>query len=49
VRLSVWRIYRRIGVSGGSFINMLLRETGLDLDPDRGRPMAGPWRQSLFP
>lgn len=35
IHLSVWRIHRRIGMSGGLFTNMLLRETGLDLDPDR--------------
>lgn len=31
IELSVWRIHRRIGMSGGLFTNMLLRETGLDL------------------
>ena len=30
--LSVWRIHRKIGMSGGLFTNMLLRETGLELD-----------------
>jgi HAD superfamily hydrolase (TIGR01509 family) len=35
IRLSVWRIHRKIGMSGGLFTNMLLRETGLELDPDR--------------
>jgi phosphoglycolate phosphatase-like HAD superfamily hydrolase len=35
IELSVWRVHRRIGMSGGLFTNMLLRETGLDLDPDR--------------
>jgi HAD superfamily hydrolase (TIGR01549 family) len=29
--LSVWRIHRRIGMSGGLFVNALLRETGLAL------------------
>jgi len=33
--LSVWRIHRKIGMSGGLFANMLLRETGQVLDPDR--------------
>jgi HAD superfamily hydrolase (TIGR01509 family) len=27
IRLSVWRIHRRIGMSGGLFVNALLRET----------------------
>src|ERR671915_1199668 len=35
IELSVWRIHRKIGMSGGLFTNMLLRETGLDLDPAR--------------
>ena len=35
IHLSVWRIHRRIGMSGGLFANMLLRETGLDLDSAR--------------
>lgn len=29
--LSVWRIHRRIGMSGGLLVNALLRETGRDL------------------
>ena len=28
IELSVWRIHRRIGMSGGLFVNALLRETG---------------------
>lgn len=32
VSLSVWRIHRRIGMSGGLFLNALQRETGLTLD-----------------
>ncbi|AND70062.1 HAD family hydrolase [Dyella thiooxydans] len=35
VELSVWRIHRKIGMSGGLFANMLLRETGLDITEDR--------------
>jgi hypothetical protein len=27
IALSVWRIHRRIGMSGGLFVNQLLRET----------------------
>jgi len=33
--LSVWRIHRKIGMSGGLFTNMLLRETGLELNQER--------------
>jgi HAD superfamily hydrolase (TIGR01509 family) len=35
IPLSVWRIHRRIGMSGGLFANMLLRETGLEVSPER--------------
>lgn len=31
IDLSVWRIHRKIGMSGGLFTNMLLRETGLEI------------------
>jgi HAD superfamily hydrolase (TIGR01549 family) len=35
IALSIWRIHRKIGMSGGLFTNMLLRETGLAIDPTR--------------
>jgi HAD superfamily hydrolase (TIGR01509 family) len=35
IELSVWRIHRKIGMSGGLLANMLLRETGTDLSPQR--------------
>src|SRR6201986_1610044 len=31
MELSVWRIHRRIGMSGGLFVSALLRETGLSM------------------
>ncbi len=31
IELSVWRIHRRIGMSGGLFTNALLREIGIDI------------------
>lgn len=34
IELSVWRIHRKIGMSGGLFTNALLRETGLDITPE---------------
>jgi HAD superfamily hydrolase (TIGR01509 family) len=34
VELSVWRIHRRIGMSGGLFVNALSRETGRRVTPD---------------
>jgi HAD superfamily hydrolase (TIGR01509 family) len=35
IELSVWRIHRKIGMSGGLFTNQLLRETEVDITPDR--------------
>ena len=35
IELSVWRIHRKIGMSGGLFANQLVRETGLTIDEDR--------------
>jgi HAD superfamily hydrolase (TIGR01509 family) len=35
IQLSVWRIHRRIGMSGGLFVNALFRETGRDLKPEQ--------------
>ena len=34
IELSVWRIHRRIGMSGGLLVNALIRETGRELAPD---------------
>src|SRR5437868_383114 len=34
MQLSVWRIHRRIGMSGGLFLNALIRETGERLGAD---------------
>jgi HAD superfamily hydrolase (TIGR01549 family) len=33
IDLSIWRIHRRIGMSGGLFTRALLRETGREYDP----------------
>ena len=33
IPLSVWRIHRRIGMSGGLFLRALVRETGRELTP----------------
>jgi len=35
IALSVWRIHRKIGMSGGLFTNQLLRETGMEISADR--------------
>jgi phosphoglycolate phosphatase-like HAD superfamily hydrolase len=35
IPLSVWRIHRRIGMSGGLFLRALVRETGRELSADQ--------------
>jgi HAD superfamily hydrolase (TIGR01509 family) len=40
IDLSVWRIHRRIGMSGGLFMNQLFRETGLEISPERLERLA---------
>jgi HAD superfamily hydrolase (TIGR01549 family) len=42
IPLSIWRIHRRIGMSGGLFVRALVRETGREITPaeaDRLRAM----------
>src|ERR1700682_5500524 len=34
IQLSVWRIHRRIGMSGGMMVNALARETGKQLNAE---------------
>jgi HAD superfamily hydrolase (TIGR01509 family) len=33
IELSVWRIHRKIGMSGGLFVDMLRREAGVEITP----------------
>ena len=40
VELDVWRIHRRIGMSGGLLINALLRETGHPVTPEEAARLA---------
>jgi HAD superfamily hydrolase (TIGR01509 family) len=35
IELSVWRIHRKIGMSGGLFTQILLRETGIEITEER--------------
>ena len=35
MELSVWRIHRRIGMSGGLFLNALFRETGREISSEK--------------
>jgi len=48
IELSVWRIHRKIGMSGGLFTNMLLRETGVDIDPERIDGCSKPMQPCLL-
>lgn len=47
VDISVWRIHRKIGMSGGLFANMLLRETPLEITPARLERL-GQWHAEAF-
>ena len=40
IELPVWKIHRRIGMSGGLFVNALLRELGHPLDPEVTRAIG---------
>jgi HAD superfamily hydrolase (TIGR01509 family) len=40
MELSVWRIHRRIGMSGGLFVSALLRETGKKLSAEEVKRLA---------
>lgn len=35
IDLSVWRIHRKIGMSGGLFADQLLRETNMEISAER--------------
>jgi HAD superfamily hydrolase (TIGR01509 family) len=40
IELSVWRIHRKIGMSGGLFANQLLRETKVEISAERIERLA---------
>ena len=40
IDLSIWRIHRRVGMSGGLFVSQLLRETGAEIDAARVRRLS---------
>ncbi len=46
IELSVWRIHRRIGMSGGLFVNALLRETGRNLSVDEAERLQNAHAQA---
>jgi HAD superfamily hydrolase (TIGR01549 family) len=39
IELAVWRIHRRVGMSGGLFANALLRETGESVTPEQAEQL----------
>ena len=39
IELSVWRIHRKIGMSGGLFVNALRRETGKRVPPEEAKQL----------
>jgi HAD superfamily hydrolase (TIGR01509 family) len=41
IELSVWRIHRKVGMSGGLFANALLRETGRPVTPEQAGRLRG--------
>ena len=41
INLSVWKIHRRIGMSGGLFVTALARELDMNLDPETLRALPG--------
>ena len=45
IELSVWRIHRKIGMSGGLFTNQLLRETGSKSARERRPPAPASCRR----
>lgn len=53
IELSVWRIHRRIGMSGGLFTEMLLREIDVEVTPELLDKLqsyhAEAFRRSRFP
>ena len=49
INLSVWRVHRRIGMSGGLFVNALVRELGGGLDPETLERLPGAARRRLRP
>ena len=40
MEISIWRIHRKIGMSGGLFTNQLLRETGVEISRERVRTVT---------
>ena len=47
IELSVWRIHRKIGMSGGIFTHQLLRETGMEISEERVERLQRQSRRGL--
>jgi HAD superfamily hydrolase (TIGR01509 family) len=47
IDLSVWRIHRKIGMSGGLFTEILLRETGVEITGERIARLRG-WHAEAY-
>ena len=47
IELAVWRIHRKIGMSGGLFANALLRETGRAVTPEEADRLQGTSRRGV--
>ena len=47
IELAVWRIHRKIGMSGGLFANALLRETGRAVTAEEAEPAPRPPRRGV--
>ena len=47
IELAVWRIHRRIGMSGGLFVNALLSETGHQLTPEEAKQLQR-WHSEAY-
>jgi HAD superfamily hydrolase (TIGR01509 family) len=47
IKLAVWRIHRRIGMSGGLFVRALFRETGRDLKPEQAERIQQVHREAF--
>ena len=42
IEVSIWRIHRRIGMSGGLFTRALARETGIEFNDEVLKRLQGP-------
>lgn len=40
IPLAMWRIHRKIGMSGGLMLKMLARETGLEIKPEQAKRLS---------